>query len=144
MKILAIKTLHEKKNFRLTKIFEKCRKDHNFVCFRVFPFHGYIMFSELSFKRKLRKQHLSANTYFRVNMNFSYMIAWRKDEIFCRNVTKTSDFLLVFRLTFRWRYLSENMKFSVALQRKQAIAQPFVEDVYIFPIISFSLKETWS
>ena len=28
------------------------------------------------------------------------------------------------------------MKFSVVLQRKQAIGQLFVEDVYIFPIIS--------
>ena len=48
-------TLHENKNFRLTKICEKDRKDHIFISFRVFPFHGNIIFSELSFKRKCKK-----------------------------------------------------------------------------------------
>ena len=43
-------------------------------------------------------------------MKFSYAIAGRKDEIFCRIVTKTCNFLLVFRSTFRSRYLSEQMK----------------------------------
>ena len=42
--------LNEKKNIRLTKICEKGRKDHIFVSFRMFPFHGNITFSELSFK----------------------------------------------------------------------------------------------
>ena len=31
------------------------RKDHTFVSFRMFPFHGNIIFSELSFKRKFKK-----------------------------------------------------------------------------------------
>ena len=48
-------TLHENKNFRLTKICEKDRKDHIFISFRMFPFHGNIIFSELSFKRKCKK-----------------------------------------------------------------------------------------
>ena len=48
-------TLHEKKNFCLTKICEKCRKDRIFVCFCMFPFHGNIIFYELSFKRKCKK-----------------------------------------------------------------------------------------
>ena len=47
--------LHENKNFRLMKICEKDRKDHIFISFRVFPFHGNIIFSELSFKRKCKK-----------------------------------------------------------------------------------------
>ena len=37
----------KKKNFRLTKICEKDKKDHVFVSFCMFPFHGNIMFSEL-------------------------------------------------------------------------------------------------
>ena len=66
-------TLHEKKNFRLGKICEK-DKEHNFVSFRQFSYAsilGNIIFSELSFKRKCKKQHLSANTYSDVNMKFS-------------------------------------------------------------------------
>ena len=47
--------LHENKNFRLTKICEKDRKDHIFISFRMFPFHGNIIFSEFSFKRKCKK-----------------------------------------------------------------------------------------
>ena len=85
--------LHVKKDFRLTKISEKDRKYPIFVSFRMFPFHGIIIFSELSSNENVRKQHLSANAYFCVNMNFSYTIP-------CRIVTKTSNFLLVFRSTF--------------------------------------------
>ena len=70
--------LQQKKNFRLTKICKKDRKDHLFfVSFRMFSFHGNI-FSELSMKRK---QHLSANAYFCVNMKFSYTLTGRKDKI---------------------------------------------------------------
>ena len=57
------------------KICEKGRKDHIFINFRMFPFHGNIIFSELSSNENVRKQHLSANAY-------SYTIAVRKDEIF--------------------------------------------------------------
>ena len=39
-----------KKKFRLLKICEKGRKDHIFVSFRMFSFHGNIIFSELSLK----------------------------------------------------------------------------------------------
>ena len=48
-------TLHEKRNFYHMKICEKDRKDHIFISFRMFPFHGNIIFSELSFKRKCKK-----------------------------------------------------------------------------------------
>ena len=85
-------SLHEKKHFRLTKICGKCRKERIFVCFRMFSFHGNIIFGELSLKRNVRKQHLSVTAYFCANIKFSYMIAGRKDEIFCRIVTKKGDF----------------------------------------------------
>ena len=121
--------MHEKKYLRLTKICEKDRKD------RMFPFHKNIIISELFFKRKWKKA-----------ASFYKCVFFRKYEIFvydswtqrwnCRNVTKTSDFLLAFRSTFRWQYWSKKMKFSVVLQRKQAIGELFVEDVYNFSIIS--------
>ena len=47
-------TLHETKNFCLTKICEENRKDHFFISFRMFPFYGNI-FSELFFERKCKK-----------------------------------------------------------------------------------------
>ena len=106
----------------------------------------YFRFTEISYfltfpsNENVRKQHLSANAYFCVNMKFSYMIAGRKDEI-CRIVTKTSDFLLVFRSYFCWRYLREKVKFYFVLQRRPAIGQLLVEDVYIFPIITFRKRD---
>ena len=48
-------TLHENKNFRLTKICEKDRKDHIFTSLRIFSFHKNIIFSELFFKQKCEK-----------------------------------------------------------------------------------------
>ena len=48
-------SLHENKHFRPTKICEKDRKGHFFISFRMFPFHGNIIFYELSFKRKCKK-----------------------------------------------------------------------------------------
>ena len=113
---------------------EKIKFSLVFVCSRFTEISYFLSFPS---NENVRKQHLSANAYFCVNMKFSYRIAGRKDEIFCRIVTKTSDFLLVFRSTFRWRYSSKEMNISVILQRKQAIGQLFVEEVYIFSIISF-------
>ena len=55
LKVWPFNTLHENKNFRLTKICEKDRKDHIFISFLMFPFQGNIIFSELSFKRKCKK-----------------------------------------------------------------------------------------
>ena len=49
----TIQSLHakkKKKKFGLTKICEKDRKDHIFVSFCVFLFHGNIIFYELSYK----------------------------------------------------------------------------------------------
>ena len=50
--------LHENKNFRLTKKNRKDRKDrkdHILISFFRFPFHGNIIFSEFSFRRKCNK-----------------------------------------------------------------------------------------
>ena len=47
--------LHEKKDLRLSAICKKDRGDDIFVSFRMFPFHGKIIFAELSFKRKCKK-----------------------------------------------------------------------------------------
>ena len=52
----CIQSLHENKNFRLPKIYEKDRKDHIFISFPMFPFHGNIIFSQLSFKRKCKER----------------------------------------------------------------------------------------
>ena len=54
-KIRSKQQLHENKKFCLMKICEKDRKDHIFINFRMFPFHGNIIFSELFFKRKCKK-----------------------------------------------------------------------------------------
>ena len=102
-----------------------------FVCFR---FTEISYFLDFPSNENVRKQHLSGN--FCVNMKFSYTIVGLKDENFCRIVTERSEFLLVFKSTFRWQHLSKKIKISIVLQRKQAIDRLFVEDVYIFPIIS--------
>ena len=134
-------TLHEKikRFYRLRhcmkkKIWQKfLKKTENIIFSLVFV---CLCFTEISYFLNIpsnengRKQHLSPNAYFCVNMKLLYTIAGRKNEIFCRIVTKTSDFSLSFRTTFRWRYLSEKMTFTVALQRKQAIGQLSVQDVY--------------
>ena len=113
-----------KKRIFVLRKFVKRRENIIFSVVSVF-----FRFTEISYflnfpsNENVRKQHLSSNTYSSVNVKFSHKIAGRKD-----------DFSLVFRSTFRWRYLSENMKFSVLLQRKQAIFWLFIKDVYVFPI----------
>ena len=67
-----------------------------FTCFRF----AEMYFLNFPSKENVRKQHLSANAYSCVNMKFLYTIAVRKDEIFCRFVTKASDFSPAFRSTF--------------------------------------------
>ena len=51
---VTIRAPIKSKNFRLTKICEKTKKDHFFFSFRMFPFHGNT-FSELSSERKRKK-----------------------------------------------------------------------------------------
>ena len=74
-----------KKKFRLLKICEKGRKDHIFVSFRMFSFHGNIMFSELSLKRKGKKAASFRKCVFlRKYEIFVYdSVLQRKQEIFC-------------------------------------------------------------
>ena len=67
--------LHKNKNFRLMKISEKDRKDDIFVCFRFTEISYFLSFPS---NENVRKEHLSANAYFCVNLNFSYTIAVRK------------------------------------------------------------------
>ena len=67
-----------------------------FVCFR---FTEISYFLDFPSNENVRKQHLSGN--FCVNMKFSYTIVGLKDENFCRIVTERSEFLLVFKSTFR-------------------------------------------
>ena len=50
-----------------------------FVCFH-FTEKSYLL--NFPSNENVRKQHLSANAYSRVNIKFSYTIAARKDEIF--------------------------------------------------------------
>ena len=104
-----------------------------FVCS---PFTEISYFLSFPSNENVRKQHLSANVYFCINMKFSYTRPRRKDE-----VTKTRDFLLVFRSTLCRRYLSEKIKLSVVLQGKQAIFQLSVDDIHIFMTISFRKRD---
>ena len=70
--------LHKNKNFCLTKISEKDRKDDIFVCCRFTEISYFLSFPS---NENVRKEHLSANAYFCVNLNFSYTIAVRKMSI---------------------------------------------------------------
>ena len=94
-----IHPLHEKIFFVLQKFVKRAEKiifSLVFICFRFTEISYFLRFPS---NENVRKQHLSVNAYYCVNMKFSYTIAERKDEIFCRIVMKTSDFLLVFRST---------------------------------------------
>ena len=53
-KLMPSLSLHEKNNFRLTKICEKDKKDQAFVTVPMFPFYRNTFF-ELSFKQKCNK-----------------------------------------------------------------------------------------
>ena len=107
-------TLHENKNFHLTKICEKDRNDHIFISFRMFPFHKNV-FSERSFKRKCMKAASFRKCVFlRKYETFVYDSCAYRWNFLCIFVTKTSDFSPAFKSTFRWRYLSEKMKFATS------------------------------
>ena len=86
-------SLHENRNFRLTEICEKDRKDHIFIGFRMFLFHGNIIFSELSFKRKPKKVAFVRKCVFLckyeifvhgncVKMKFSVSFCYKNKRIF--------------------------------------------------------------
>ena len=140
---MFLKTYHcmKKGIFALRKFVKRAERiifSSAFVCFRFTEISYFLNFPSC---KNVRKQYLSANVYFCANMKSSYTIVGRKNKIFCRVVTKTSDFSLALRSAFCWRCFSKKMKFSVVLERKQAIGQLFVEDVYIFLIISFRKRD---
>ena len=64
---------------KLVKRIEKIIFSLVSVCFRFTEISYFLNFPS---NENVRKQHLSANAYFCVNMKFSYTIAVRKDEIF--------------------------------------------------------------
>ena len=71
--------LYEKMNFVLRKFVKRTEKiifSSAFLCFRFTEISYFLNFPS---KENVRKQHLSANAYFGVNMKFSYMLAGRKD-----------------------------------------------------------------
>ena len=63
---------------KFVKRTEKISFSSAFVCFRFSEISYFLNFPS---NENVRKQHLSANAYFCVNMTFSYTIAGRKDEI---------------------------------------------------------------
>ena len=67
----------------MRKICEKDGKDHFLVSFRMFLFHGNIIFSELSLKLKCKKApSFHKCVFLRKYEIFVYDIAGRKDENF--------------------------------------------------------------
>ena len=63
---------------KFAKWTEKIIFSSAFVCFRFTEISYFLSFPS---NENVRKQHLSANAYFCVNMKFSYMIAGRKDVV---------------------------------------------------------------
>ena len=118
-------------------MWRKHTQNNSFVCQVVF----WYKFLKVSNWSNTNTQNFRPCNWCNENDCHTYPIKETKKKEKCCIVTKTSNFFLVFRSIFRWRYLSEKMKFSVVLQRKQAIGQLFVEDVYIFPIISFRKRD---
>ena len=88
-----IRPLHEKIFFVLQKFVKRAEKmifSLVFICFRFTEISYFLSFSS---KKNVRKQHLSENAYFSINMKFSYKIAMS----YCND----KRFLLVLRSTFR-------------------------------------------
>ena len=72
----------KKRIFVLQKFVKKIEKitfSSALVCFRFTKISYFLNFPS---NKNVRKQHLSANGYFCLNMTFSYTIAGRKDETF--------------------------------------------------------------
>ena len=105
----------------------------------MFLFHGNIL--NFPTNENARKQHLSANAYSCLNMKFLHAIAASKDDIFCNDMScynENKQFLTIiaFRSNFCWQHLSEKMKISPSHFSENRIDKFFVEDIYIFTIIS--------
>ena len=77
--VLNIIPIYFKTAVHSMKRTEKIIFSSAFVCLRFTEISYFLNFPS---NENVRKQHLSANAYFCVNMKFSYTIAGRKDEIF--------------------------------------------------------------
>ena len=66
--------------FVLQKLVKRAEKNIFLLVFVCFRFTEISYFLSFPSKENLRKQHLSANAYFCINMKFSYTIAGRKYE----------------------------------------------------------------
>ena len=85
--LMKVWTLHENMSmkiwiFVLPKFVKRAEKiifSLVFVCFRFTEISYFLSFP---WNENVKKQYLSANAYFCVNMKLSYIIAGRKDEIF--------------------------------------------------------------
>ena len=123
------------KNFCLNKNLWKEQRNRKHIFLLVFEFSPFTEISYfLNFPSNVngRKQHHSANAYSCVHMKFLYQIAGRKYTFFYRVVTKTNDFSLVFRSTFRWRYLTKKMKLSLSYYSKNKTLVNFLLKIVIF------------
>ena len=72
----------KKRIFVLQKFVKKSEKIIFSLVFVCFGFTEISYFLSFPSNENVRKQDLSANAYFCVNMKFLYMIAGRKDEMF--------------------------------------------------------------
>ena len=124
-------TLHKKKNFRIKKICEKDRKDYVFVSFRKFPFHGNIIFSELSFKRKCKKAaSFRFCTCAFLRKYEIFVIAIHKVEFFCRSYcNENKRFFASPKVNFLLMLVKQKDEIFYAVPKyKQAIGKLFVEE----------------
>ena len=79
---LELTARKKKKVFLLRKFVKRTGKiifSLAFICFRFTEISNFLDFPS---NENVRKQYLSANTYFCVNVKLSHTIAGRKDEIF--------------------------------------------------------------
>ena len=107
--------------FVLHKFVKRTEKILFSLVFTCFCFTEVLYFVNFPSNENVRKQHLSANVYSCVNMKLLYAIAvHKKIKILCRIVTKTSDFLVVFRSTFCRQYLSEKWNFLRYIAAKKS------------------------
>ena len=124
--------------FVLRKFVKRTEKIVFSLVFVSFRFTEISYFLNFPPNENVRKQHLSANAFSCVNMNFSHTIAARKDEIFYlvllrKQVIQVSTCV---QINFSLKLFKRKDEICyVILQLKQDIGQLFVEDVCIFQLI---------
>ena len=136
----AIDTGHcIKKRFFVLQKFVKTEKMIFLLVFVCSHFTEDSYFLNFPSNQNVRKQSLSANPYFWVNMKFSYT----KMKFHTSYVTKTSNYLLVFRPTIFWQYLGKKVKFSTSYCNKKSDWSIFRWRYLYFPIISCRKCDRW-